>query len=73
MSKVLWGVVLSVHASEDASTSESSKRRVIVMTGIGPESPADEDDFQSMIRFMLYTNGVDVEALIAKEKGSGAV
>jgi len=34
MSKVLWGVVLSVHASEDASTSESSKRRVIVMTGI---------------------------------------
>lgn len=79
MSKLLWGVVLvalvglAVHASADASTSESSKRRVVVMTDIGPEGPADEDDVQSMIRFMLYTNDVDVEALIATRIGDASV
>ncbi|HOZ84688.1 MAG TPA: DUF1593 domain-containing protein [Niabella sp.] len=37
------------------------KHRLIVITDIGNEP----DDFQSMVRLMLYTNQIDIEGLIA--------
>ncbi|MBM4085600.1 MAG: DUF4038 domain-containing protein, partial [Planctomycetes bacterium] len=68
-----WVLVLETMRAGDSSSEVSSKRRVIVMTDIGPEGPADEDDVQSLIRFMLYTNEVDVEALIATRIGDATV
>jgi hypothetical protein len=38
-----------------------AKHRLIVITDIGNEP----DDFQSMVRLMLYTNQIDIEGLIA--------
>jgi len=68
-----WVLVLETMRAGDSSSQVSSKRRVIVMTDIGPEGPADEDDVQSLIRFMLYTNEVDVEAIIATRIGDATV
>ncbi len=44
-----------------AAASAQTRPRVIVLTDIENEP----DDAQSMVRFMLYTNQMDVEALIA--------
>jgi hypothetical protein len=40
---------------------ESAKSRVLVLTDIGNEP----DDSESMVRFLLYTNELDVEGLVA--------
>lgn len=48
-------------AHSAASTTESAKPRIIVLTDIGNEP----DDSESMVRFLLYTNEFDVEGLLA--------
>ncbi|MEK7388751.1 MAG: DUF1593 domain-containing protein [Elusimicrobiota bacterium] len=74
-SKTAWLAVVGAFAlfACAGSVSAQSLRRVVVLTDIGPEGPADEDDLQSMIRFMLYTNEFEVEALIATKIGGGGV
>lgn len=44
-----------------AAPQEPAKQRVIVLTDIGNEP----DDAESFVRFLLYTNEFDVEALVA--------
>lgn len=44
-----------------AAAAESGKPRVIVLTDIGNEP----DDSESMVRFLLYANELDVEGLLA--------
>jgi len=58
-----------------ASAANTSKLRVIVstdfppldvcMSGCAADHTSDPDDVQSMVRFLLYANDFDVEALIA--------
>ena len=50
-----------VASAESVSASAERKHRVIVLTDIGNEP----DDSESFVRFLLYTNDLDVEALIA--------
>ena len=47
--------------------SETIRPRVIVITDISSMQPGilEPDDTQSMIRFLLYANEVDIEGLIA--------
>lgn len=65
-------------SQDRSSDTEQNKPRIIVMSdfppldvipGGGCDGPAekcgDPDDIQSMVRFLLYTNEFDVEALIA--------
>ena len=66
-------LLASVPQSTTALAQQNAKRRVIVLTDIGPEGPADLDDVQSMIRFVLYSNEVDIEALIATRIGDATV
>lgn len=52
---------------ENGAFSESTRPRVIVITDISSMQPGilEPDDTQSMIRFLLYANEVDIEGLIA--------
>lgn len=54
------------HAKSNAF-SETIRPRVIVITDISSMQPGilEPDDTQSMIRFLLYANEVDIEGLIA--------
>jgi hypothetical protein len=71
-------LLVAATCSARAVAAESTAPRVIitsdfppldVIPGGGGEGPAeklsDPDDVQSMVRFLLYTNDLDVEALIA--------
>jgi len=66
------------NGNKTGSDKDTLKPRVIVMTDFPPidvipvkasygppEKRSDPDDMQSMVRFLLYTNEFDVEALIA--------
>lgn len=57
----------STHLLAQSSTSHSNRPRIIVSTDFPPipVTNSDPDDVQSMVRFLLYTNELDVEALIA--------
>jgi hypothetical protein len=68
-----WVFVLDTMRAGNAYLEVSAKRRVIAMTDISPEGHADEDDVQSLIRFMLYTNKVDVDAFIATRIGDATI
>jgi hypothetical protein len=47
-------------ATAPMAQAASAKPRVIVLTDVG----SDPDDMESMVRFLLYTNEFDVEALV---------
>lgn len=47
--------------SDQAADPDATKARLIVLTDI----EADPDDTQSLIRLLLYTNQIDIEALVA--------
>ena len=46
---------------EQASRAVPSKHRVVILT----DMEADPDDTQSLIRLLLYSNEIDIEALVA--------
>ncbi|HCJ18181.1 MAG TPA: hypothetical protein DHV57_12285, partial [Hyphomonas sp.] len=46
---------------EQASRAVASKHRVVILT----DMEADPDDTQSLIRLLLYSNEIDIEALVA--------
>lgn len=66
----LLGLLMSVLADH-----ASSQQRIVIssdfppldvcMTGCAADHTSDPDDIQSMVRFLLYTNEFEVEALIA--------
>ena len=64
-----------VEYAENGVFSESTRPRVIVITDISSMQPGvlEPDDTESMVRFLLYANEVDIEGLIAcayKEHGT---
>lgn len=77
---MLWGasVALAANGMAQAATEGSAAPRVIVTADFPPldvipggaghglaEKRSDPDDVQSMVRFLLYTNDLEVEGLIA--------
>ena len=56
-----WCLNLAIFLAMAAGVSAQTKPRVIVLTDIENEP----DDTESMVRFLLYTNQWDVEALVA--------
>ena len=58
---VLTAVGLMVSIASAGSAAAQGKARVIVLTDIGNEP----DDSESFVRFLLYSNQLDVEGLIA--------
>lgn len=48
----------------------SGRERLIISTDIGG---ADPDDFQSMIRFLMYADKFETEGLISSPYGRGLI
>jgi hypothetical protein len=75
---IILSLTIEGCSQDNSSYTEQNKPRVIVMSDFPPldvipggdcDGPAemcsDPDDIQSMVRFLLYTNEFEVEALIA--------
>ena len=75
---IILSLTIEGCSQDSSSYTEQNKPRVIVMSDFPPldvipggdcDGPAemcsDPDDIQSMVRFLLYTNEFEVEALIA--------
>ncbi len=58
---VLYAVGVLLFATASTLAQPTTKHRLVVITDIGNEP----DDFQSMIRLLLYANQIDLEGLIA--------
>ncbi len=62
MRLVLFIIIISLlFASQSFFAQENQKQRVIILTDI----EADPDDTQSLVRLLLYSNEIDIKALIA--------
>jgi hypothetical protein len=71
-----WAALQSVAADKAPAQSNAKRLRVVMTTDFPPigvvkggnvsnEQKSDPDDMQSMVRFLLYANEFDIEALIA--------
>jgi hypothetical protein len=60
---VMETIALPVNALAKAGILASSKLRLIVLTDINPYN-VEPDDAESLIRLMLYSNQIDIEAII---------
>ena len=60
---MIIGILLPISLSATGGILTSTKLRVIVLTDIGPYS-YEPDDAESLIRLMLYSNQIDIEAII---------
>lgn len=62
MRQLLFFIIFTlILSSLSLSAQESQKHRVIILTDI----EADPDDTQSLVRFLLYSNQIDIKGLIA--------
>lgn len=61
MIRLLLGLLIAIAALAPAAAQRAEKPRVIVLTDIENEP----DDAESLVRFLVYANQFDVEALIA--------